>query len=115
MLNHTRSKGSYSKYSSIDDKIDWLHYHTMYIKFGIGRSTYDSSQEIRNNDITRDEGISLVKRFDGEFPSDFIQDCCEYMDISIQDYNDTIEKFRTKHLWKKAYGSWELVKPIWKD
>jgi len=115
MPNHTRTEGSYSKYSSIDDKIDWLHYHTMYIKFGIGRSTYDSSQEIRNNDITRDEGISLVKRFDGEFPSDFIQDCCEYMDISIQDYNDTIEKFRTKHLWKKANGSWELVKPIWKD
>ena len=50
-----RSQGTYSKYSSIDDKIDDLHYYTTFIKFGIGRATYDASQEIRNNHITRDE------------------------------------------------------------
>jgi hypothetical protein len=32
--------GSYSKYSSIDDKIDDFHYYTTFIKFGIGRATY---------------------------------------------------------------------------
>ena len=30
--------------SSLDDKIDWLHYHTTTIKFGIGRATYDSAK-----------------------------------------------------------------------
>ena len=34
-----RSQGTYSKYSSIDDKIDDLHYYTTFIKFGIGRAT----------------------------------------------------------------------------
>ena len=29
------------------------------------RATYDAAQEIRSRDITRDEGVSLVKRFDG--------------------------------------------------
>jgi len=38
------------------------------IKFGIGRATYDTAQEIRNGDITREEGIALVRRFVGEFP-----------------------------------------------
>ena len=47
-----RTPGTYSKYSSIDDKIDDLHYYTTYIKFGMGRATYDSSQEIRNDEIT---------------------------------------------------------------
>ena len=48
-----RTQGTYSKYNSIDDKIDYLHYYTTYIKFGIGRATYDASQEIRNNHLTR--------------------------------------------------------------
>jgi len=112
--NYHRTEGSYSKYSSLDDKIDWLHYHTTTIKFGIGRATYDSSQEIRNGDITREEGIALVKRFDGEFPEQYIYDCCNYMGITIQDYHDAIEKFRSPHLWKKVAGKWELIKPIWK-
>jgi N-acetyl sugar amidotransferase len=114
MPNDYRTEGGYSKYSSLDDKIDWLHYHTCMIKFGIGRATYDSAQEIRNGDITRDEGIALVKRFDGEFPQKYIYDCCDYMDISIQKYHDTIEKFRSPHLWNKKNGKWELTQPIWK-
>ena len=35
--NHERTEGTYSKYSSIDDKIDPFHYFTTLIKFGIGR------------------------------------------------------------------------------
>lgn len=115
MPNDHRTEGSFSKYSSLDDKIDWLHYHTTTIKFGIGRATYDSAQEIRNGDITRDEGIALIKRFDGEFPEQYIKDCCNYMDISLQDYHDAIEKFRSPHLWDKKNGIWELKQPIWKE
>lgn len=115
MPNDHRTEGSFSKYSSLDDKIDWLHYHTTTIKFGIGRATYDSAQEIRNGDITRDEGISLIKRFDGEFPEQYIKDCCDYMDITLDRYHEVIEKFRSPHLWEKNYGKWELKHPIWKE
>lgn len=115
MPNEYRTEGSFSKYSSLDDKIDWLHYHTTTIKFGIGRATYDSAQEIRNGDISRDEGISLVKRFDGEFPEEYIADCCEYMSITLQEYHDAVEKFRSPHLWANIYGKWELKSPIWKE
>ena len=113
--NYHITEGSFSKYSSLDDKIDWLHYHTTFIKFGIGRATYDSAQEIRNGDITRDEGKALVKRFDGEFPSQYIQDCCDYMSISIEEYNEAIEGFRSPHLWEKKSGVWKLKNPIWSD
>lgn len=115
MPNDHRTEGSFSKYSSLDDKIDWLHYHTTMIKFGIGRATYDSAQEIRNGDITRDEGIALIKRFDGEFPEQYIQDCCKYMNITLDRYHDVIEKFRSPHLWEQRYGKWELKHPIWKE
>ena len=48
-----RTDGSYSKYSSIDDKIDMIHYYTTLMKFGLGRASYDASQEIRNGKISR--------------------------------------------------------------
>jgi len=81
-----RTQGSYSKYNSIDDKIDDLHYYTTYIKFGIGRTTYDASQEIRNKHLTREEGQALVKRFDGEFPDRYINEVLEYLGISMEKF-----------------------------
>ena len=44
-----------------DDKIDYFHYYTIYIKFGLGRASYDAAQEIRNGKINREEGVQLVK------------------------------------------------------
>lgn len=108
-------EGSYSKYSSIDDKIDWLHYYTTYIKFGIGRATYDSAQEIRNGDITRDEGIRLIKRFDGEFPRLYLNDCLNYMGLSEARFYEIIDRARPPHLWKHRNGRWELKVKIWES
>ncbi len=110
-----RTVGSYSKYSSIDDKIDMFHYYTLLIKFGIGRATYDASQEIRNDRITREEGISLVKSYDTEFPDRYFQDFLKYIDISENDFWEAIEKFRSSHLWTKIDGNWQLKNPVWKD
>lgn len=104
-----RTQGTYSKYNSIDDKIDDLHYYTTFIKFGIGRATYDASQEIRNNHITREEGVALVKRFDGEFPDRYFKEIMEYLEID-PDYFRTVlaDKFRSPHLWVKQENSWNL-------
>ncbi|MGC6434370.1 MAG: N-acetyl sugar amidotransferase [Crocinitomicaceae bacterium] len=104
-----RTQGTYSKYNSIDDKIDDLHYYTTYIKFGIGRATYDASQEIRNKHITRDEGVALVNRFDGEFPDRYFHEIMEYLDID-PDYfkGELADKFRSPHLWVKDNGEWKL-------
>lgn len=114
MPNDFRTEGSFSKYSSLDDMIDWLHYYTTFTKFGIGRATYDAAQEIRNGDITRDEGIALIKRFDGEFPQIYQQQCLEYMGITQERFLEVIEEFRTPHLWEKSGSDWVLKKPIWK-
>src|SRR5690606_7493474 len=94
-----RTQGTYSKYNSIDDKIDDLHYYTTYIKFGIGRATYDASQEIRNNHLTREDGVALVRKFDGEFPDRYFNEIMEYLEIN-PDYfrNELTDKFRSPHL-----------------
>lgn len=124
-----RTPGTYSKYNSIDDKIDDLHYLTTGIKFGLGRASYDAAQEIRSGDITRDEGISLVNRFDHEFPERFITEMLDYLSLPSKDFpiasqmfeqpimdrayfNQLLDGFRSPHLWAFDQGEWRLRHPI---
>ena len=111
--NPFRTEGTYSKYNSLDDKIDGFHYYTTWIKFGLGRASYDASQEIRNRHLTREEGVRLVRRFDGEFPRKYFDDVMSYIGIEPDEFGDLCDKFRSPHLWKKEAGEWKLRHPIW--
>jgi len=107
--NPVRTEGTYSKYNSLDDKIDGMFYYTRYIKFGVGRTMMDSAQEIRNKHLTKDEGIALMKRFEGEYPARYEKDFLEYVSMSKQEFSDLCDEFRSPHLWKKDSGGvWKL-------
>lgn len=110
-----RTQGTYSKYNSIDDKIDDFHYYTTFIKFGIGRTTEDASMEIRNRHITREEGCALVKKFDGEFPDRYGQEILDYLGIEMERFLDLCDQFRSPHLWAKTDGQWRLRHTVNKD
>jgi N-acetyl sugar amidotransferase len=110
-----RTQGTYSKYNSIDDKIDDLHYYTTFIKFGLGRATYDASQEIRNKHLTREEGVALVKRFDGEFPDKYFREVMEYLGMDPDYFIELCDKFRSPHLWKRENDEWKLRHAVWHD
>lgn len=103
-----RTQGTYSKYNSIDDKIDDLHYYTTFIKFGIGRATYDASQEIRNKHLTREEGKNLVKKYDGEFPNNYFSEIMNFLNIKEEYFFKLCNKFRSSHIWKKKNNIWKL-------
>ena len=124
-----RTPGTYSKYNSIDDRIDDFHYYTTFIKFGIGRATYDAAQEIRNGEITREEGVALIKRFDGEWPERFADEIFKYLSITQKEFPKAYgafehpamgreyflqlaEKFRPPHLWEKVNGEWKLKRQV---
>ena len=110
-----RSQGTYSKYHSIDDKIDDFHFYTTFIKFGIGRATYDASREIRDKHLTRDEGKNLVKKFDGEFPDKYFTEVMDYLDIKKDYFHKLCDKFRSPHIWKKKNNEWKLKHTVNKD
>ena len=108
-----RTQGTYSKYNSIDDKIDDLHYYTTYVKFGIGRATYDASQEIRNRHITRDEGVALVRKFDGEFPDRYFNEVMDYIEMKPERFHELCDLGRSEHLWMRDEANqWKLRNPI---
>jgi N-acetyl sugar amidotransferase len=127
-----RTPGTYSKYNSIDDRIDDFHYYTTFIKFGIGRATYDAAQEIRSGDITRDEGVALVKRFDGEFPERFAAEIFRYLSLPSKEFPEAsrmfeqpimdrdyftalADRFRSPHLWQRSHGAWALRHAVWHE
>jgi N-acetyl sugar amidotransferase len=121
-----RTAGTYSTYNSIDDRIDDFHYHATWIKFGIGRATYDAAQEIRSGDLIREEGIALVRKYDGEFPERWADDIFGYLSLPPEQfpvaskafeqpyfdrayYNLLADRFRSPHLWRYSDSEgWQL-------
>jgi N-acetyl sugar amidotransferase len=106
--NSSRSEGTYSKYASLDDKLDGFHYYLAYIKFGLGRCTSDTAHEIRDKHLTREEGIALVKKFDGEFPIKYFKEFLEYCQITEEYFWEVIDSWRSDHLWVKKDDVWKL-------
>jgi hypothetical protein len=110
-----RTQGTFSKYNSIDDKIDDLHYYTTFIKFGIGRATYDVSQELRNDHLSIEEGKKLIKKYDGEFPDRYFSEIMKNYRITEKFFFKLCDKFRSPHLWKKIKNKWHLRHTVNKD
>jgi N-acetyl sugar amidotransferase len=127
-----RTPGTYSKYNSIDDRIDDFHYYTSYIKFGIGRATSDAAQEIRSGELVRDEGVALVKRYDGEFPERFADEIFSYVSIGPKEFGAAADRFekpfmtrasfdqladqyRSPHIWQYENGEWTLRNSVWRS
>ena len=86
----------------------------MFIKFGQGRATNDAAHEIRDGHLSRDEGVSLVKKFDGEFPNLYFKEFLDYTDMSTDDFHRIIDKNRSPHLWKKNIlnNKWDLLNQV---
>ena len=112
--NPTRTEGTYSTYASLDDEFDGFHFYLAFIKFGIGRTTSDSAHEIRDDKITRAEGINLVKKYDSEFPEKFYKKFIDFCEITDAEFRAIIDSWRSDHIWgySKETG-WYLRKPVW--
>ena len=98
-VNGERSEGTYSMYASLDDKTDGWHYFLAYLKFGIGRATSDAAHEIRDGKITREEGIALVKKFDGEVPTKYLPEFLDYMKMTEAEMNVIFNKWKSPDVW----------------
>ena len=83
-----------------------------YIKFGLGRCMEDAAHEIRDGHLSRDEGIALMDRFEGEFPAKYFDEFIDYLDISETEFWKIVDDWRPEHLWRKDHDKWVLKNPI---
>ena len=110
-----RQEGTYQKYGSIDDRLDGFHWWMAGIKFGICRATYDASHEIRDGHLTREEGVALVNKYDGERQTRYLKETLEYLGINEEYYWEVIDSFRSPHIWRKVKGEWKLRHTVSRD
>ena len=100
--NPTRRDGSFSRYAGIDDVLEDLHYYMQVIKFGMGRATWDTAQEVRTGKLEREEAVTLVRTYDQEPPTRYRDEILRYLNLSIDEFDDCLEQFRSQHLWERV-------------
>jgi len=113
--NPVRTEGTYSKYNSLDDKVDGFFYYTRWIKFGVGRAMMDSAQEIRNHHIEKEEAIALMQRYEGEYPARYEKEFLEYISMTREEFLALCDRYRSPHLWKVEGDEWKLRRTPWEQ
>jgi len=86
--------------SSLDE--DWVIVNQLikYLKFGFGKTTDYVNEMIRLGEISRDEAIEIVEKYDGKCSAKYIDEFCNYIEISSGEFWDTVEKFSNADLFK---------------
>lgn len=107
-----RTIGTFTDFDSLDDKMDDLFYYLQYIKFGFGRAVRDASRMIQTGHLTRQRGIELARRYDGEFPSRFLDEVLGYLDMTMDEFTEIIDRHRNSEIWDRRANRWVLRFPL---
>ena len=54
----------------------------------------------------------MVQQYDSEFPKKYFNEFLDYLDIDEKKFNETIDAFRSPHLWEKKDKKWALKNKI---
>ena len=107
-----RTPGTFTEFDSLDDKTDNLYYYMQYIKFGFGRAVRDACRMIQNDQMTREEALSLARKYDGEFPEEYLDEVLDYLRMDRAELLEIIDRHRNPELWKKEDCQWKLRYPL---
>jgi hypothetical protein len=108
-----RTPGTFTDFDSLDDKFDDLYYYMQYVKFGFGRTIRDASRLIQNGELTREQAVELVRRYDGEFPEEHLDEVLEYLSLDRDEFTRIVDLHRNAELWERAAdGGWRLRYPL---
>lgn len=105
--------GSMVNYENIDNYQVAIHEYFKFLKFGFGRATDHACLHIRRGRLTREMGLSIVKRLDGKFPVEYLgkslHDTLRDIDISVEEFVKICDKFTNKKIFKLS-SSGALIK-----
>lgn len=101
-----RSTGTYSNFAQLDTPLYELHTYMMYLKFGFGRCLQDVCIDVRAGRMTREEGIELIRQYDGEFSTECVPVFLEYYQMTREEFDAVLDKHANKELFEKKDGFW---------
>ena len=92
--------GTYIGFGSLDSDLVHVNQMLKFIKFGFGFCMDHVCYDIRDGNLNRKEAIELVLKYDGKCADHYINDFCNYIEISQEVFWKTVEKFRGD-IWNK--------------
>ena len=93
-------EGTYQKFENLDVYFTVFHDYFKFLKYGFGRTTDHASIEIRYGRISRNEGIDLVKKYEGKIPRKYLKEFLEAADITETEFHEICDKFTNKELFQ---------------
>lgn len=94
--------GTFTNYAQLDDSLQDLHAFMMFVKFGFGRATSDCSIEIRRGRMTRQEGLEIANKVDGEFPLEYLPLYLDYFEMTESDFWKVVDKHASYNVVTKT-------------
>lgn len=94
------TEGTYTNYENLDESTYGLHDYLKFVKYGFCRATDHACLDIRNGRITREEGMELVRKYDGTYPYFGIKSFIEYSGLNKQEVDSVIDSFTNKQIFK---------------
>ena len=97
--------GTYIPFNACDS--DFVHVNQMlkFMKFGFGQCMDHVCYDLRDNLMDRKTAIDLVLKYDGKCAEKYIDNFCNYIQISKDEFWQTIDKFRGE-MWLKKDGKY---------
>lgn len=99
-------EGTYTHYENLDEATVGLHDYLKFVKYGFGRATDHACLDIRNGRITREEGMELVRTYDGKYPHYGVKNFMEYSGMTKHEVDAVIDSFTNKQVFAcDAHGN----------
>ncbi len=98
------NQGTFTNFAQNDQGLYALHTYLMYLKFGFGRATQDAGIEIRRGAMSREQGINLVKMYDGHYPEEWEATYFEYYGMKAPEFYKILENHTNKDLFDFKLG-----------
>jgi N-acetyl sugar amidotransferase len=98
--------GCLYNFSQVDHEFTQVNQLMKFYKFGFGKASEEISELIKQGIMTKETGILLALKLDGKCHERYIVEFCEYLEISIKDFNELLEECRNKDIWKKVDDKW---------
>ena len=101
--------GRLSPYCSVDSDMQIVNQMLKYYKFGFGFVTDEVCYDIREGRMSREDGIKLAEQYDGKCDGRYIQEFCEYIGISEEEFWRVTDRWVNKKLFEKdaSTGKWK--------
>jgi N-acetyl sugar amidotransferase len=100
---------TFDRYNDVDSfHYSGIHDYIKFLKYGYGKVTDHATREIRLKRLTREDGISLVEKYQYRKPVD-LDIFLNWLGFSENEFWQTIDKHRDPSAWQVREDRWERV------